>query len=299
MASEAMNKLREMINTKGLHFNEKMDILALRAMVEQMTMNMPDEPGVSFTSCALGGIEAELSMPDKQTGDDIILYIHGGGLLSGNARSSRGYASMLAATSGLRVYSISYRLIPEHPFPAGIDDCLAAYKALLEKYPHKKIALIGESGGGNLSIALALMLRDKGITLPASVTAYSPVTDMTGSMPSHKKYGGKTDKVVDANFENLLKTTYAPNYDAKYPYVSPMYADLTGFPPLKLVADKEETLADDSELFAEKAKAAGVNVQLQMWEGTFHAFATTGKGTPESAQVLEETIAFMREHFSK
>jgi acetyl esterase/lipase len=117
--------------------------------------------------------------------------------------------------------------------------------------------------------------------------------------PSRKKYGDKTDKVVSANFDNLLKTMYAPNHDVKYPYVSPMYADLTGFPPLKLVADKEETLADDSILFAEKAKEAGVDVQLQMWEGTFHAFATAGKGTLETAQVMEETIAFMREHFKR
>jgi acetyl esterase/lipase len=184
MASEAMNYVREMINIKGLHFDEKTDVFALRAMVEQITMNMPDEPGVSFTSCALGGVEAELSTPDKQTGDDIILYIHGGGLLSGNARSSRGYASMLAAASGLRVYSISYRLMPEYPFPAGAEDCLAAYKALLEKHPNNKLALVGESGGGNLSIAVTLMIRDKGIILPSSVTAYSPVTDMTGTMPS-------------------------------------------------------------------------------------------------------------------
>jgi acetyl esterase/lipase len=298
MASEAMNHVINMMNNSGVRFDGSANYLALRELADKMYLNMPSAPGVSFVAYTLDGVETELSTPDTLLGEDVILYIHGGGMTSGNARTSRGYASLLAAETGLRVHAISYRLAPENKFPAASDDCFTVYKALLEKYPHSKIALIGESAGGYLSIVTALMAKDTGITVPASVTAYSGVTDVTGTLPSHVK-NGATDKMVPAGTDGKLKEMYFPDTDAKHPYISPLYGNLKGFPPVKLVAEKSETLADDSVYFAEKAKAAGVDVRLQMWEGTFHAFPTTGKGTPEGAQVLAETVAFIREHFKR
>jgi acetyl esterase/lipase len=298
MASDAMKYVINMINNLGLKYDPDTNYLVLRELTDRMSGNMPPAPGVSFATYTMNGVEVELSTPDKILAEDIIFYIHGGGMMCGNARTSRGYASLLAAETGLQVYAISYRLAPENKFPAAPDDCFSVYKALLETHPQSKIALIGDSGGANLSIVTALMAKDSGIVLPASVTAYSAVTDMTGVLPSHIN-GGATDRMVSAGMDEKFKEIYFPDTNANHPYISPMYGNLKGFPPIKLVADKGETFSDDSIYFAEKAKVAGVDVRLQMWEGTFHAFPPTGKGTPEGAQVLVETIEFMREHFGK
>ena len=299
MSSSQMQQLREtmknMMAQPGMpKMGGMMDFKTVRAKIEVAAANQPTEPGVTFTSETLNGVEAECSVPAVLSGEDIVLYIHGGGFTCNSALTSRGFASQLAGETGLRVWSLSYRLAPENHFPAAPEDCLAVYKALLEKYPGRAIALVGDSAGGNLVMVTTLMARESGLQLPSSVTTFSGCFDMTGAV-DHRKYT-KTDFTLSSDAMENIRTLYFPDADPANPHVSPLKADLAGFPPLKLVCDSAEVLTVDSEALYAKAKAAGVQVVFKTYDETFHAFATTGRGTPESAEVLADTANFIKEH---
>ncbi|MDQ8735609.1 alpha/beta hydrolase [Paenibacillus sp. LHD-38] len=289
-------RMQQMMQMQGMTKSvEKIDYALLRETMNAASERMPSEPGVTFTSEDLNGVEVELSTPNQMSGDDIIIYLHGGGFTCGNARASRGFASQLAGETGLRVYSVSYRLAPEHPYPAAPDDCFTVYIAILSKYPGIKISLIGDSAGANLSLVTTLRAMDAGIPLPTSITLYSPPADVTGKIDRTRF--SATDFIIGAELESEIRALYFPNNNPDHPYISPLYGNFEGFPPLKIVTDSTEVLADDADLLAEKAQMAGVQVDYQKWDGTFHAFATTGRGTPESLQVLQETAQFIKKHF--
>jgi acetyl esterase/lipase len=203
---------------------------------------------------------------------------------------------VLAAETGLPVYSIDYRLAPEHRFPAAPEDCFAAYKALVEQFPQSGIALIGESAGGNLVLVTALMAKDRGIKPPACVIAYSPATDTAEDHPS-RLANKDTDLIIPPDVAALVRSIYInDNDDPHNPYISPLYGDFNDFPPLRIVVDKSEVLYDDSRLLAEKALAAGVAVEYSEFDDAFHSFPATGRITPEGTQVLAETAAFIRKY---
>lgn len=271
------------------------DWVAWRNRIHELSCSQPVEPGVTFSANTLGGVEVELSTPEKLLGDTIVMYIHGGGFTVGNARASRAYASQLAGQSGIRVYSLTYRLAPEHPFPAAPDDCFAVYKALLEKYPQSSIALAGDSAGGTLVLVVTLMAKDAGIRLPSAVCSFSPVTCLAYPLPSRVN-NIDTDWIIVAGCNEAFCSTYGCCSNLYHPYMSPLFGNYDGFPPLKLVADRGEQLIDDVVLVAEKAEKAGVTVDVQIWDNCFHAFATAARATPESAQVLAETANFIKQH---
>lgn len=275
-------------------FDEKMDPLYLRKIIQAAQARMQLEPGITFEISMLGGVETERSVPQNARDNAVVLYIHGGGLICGTAETSRGYAGMLAGESGFPVYSLSYRLAPENKFPAALEDCFSVYRALLEKHPGKPIFLIGESGGAYLSIVTALKARDVGITLPAGIIPYSAPIDFSGAL--NRSFPGNKDFTVTPTGIETLAELYCPLEQRKEPYVSPYYADYTGMPPMFLVWDKSESLAVDNEVLRDKALAAGVEVVWKAYPDCFHAFATAGRGTPESYEVLENTIAFLNAH---
>lgn len=301
MASTQMENLcavmRRMMNQQGMPmFGAKIDPVVLRATIEAAQSGMPLEPGVSITQLKLGGVEAELCTPENALADGVILYIHGGGLICGNAFTSRGYASMLAGETKRPVYTLSYRLAPEHPFPAAVEDCLAAYRTLLDMHPGLPIALIGESGGAHLCLTTTLKAREMKLPLPAAAILYSPVTDMSDAID--RSANAEKDFTVTPEGLGNLREMYCPGGNLADPCISPLYADYTGFAPVLLAWDSGETLAPDSALLAEKARAAGVEVEATAYDDCFHAFATTGRGTPESAKVLADTVDFISRHFA-
>ena len=299
MASAQMEGLKTIMRqmmAKGLapQFDDNLDPATLRQVVQGAQARMQTEPGVTFTSCELGSIEAELSTPENARTDAVILYSHGGGLVCGNAVTSRGYASLLAGETKIPVYSISYRLAPEHKFPAAPDDCFAAYQAILERHPELPVFLIGESGGAYLSIVTALRARDSGVRIPAGIVPYSPPIDFSGAID--RQFAGNKDFTVTPNGLASLASMYCTPEQVKDPYVSPYYADYTGMPPMLLAWDESESLAIDSGILRDKARAAGVEVHAKSYPDCFHAFATTGRGTPESAEILADTVAFFCAH---
>lgn len=299
MASIQMQMARQatqaMTNNGLPQFGEDIDPARLRQAVETAQAAMPPPPGVEYKPEILGGVEAELSVPSFARTDALIMYVHGGGLVCGNAYTSRGYAGMLAAESRIPVYSFSYRLAPEDPFPAPLDDCVSAYRAAAEKHPDVPIFLIGESGGALLSIAAALRLRDEGARMPAGVVVSSPVIDFSETL-DRSHCGWDEITVTEAGLRSLGKLYCPDEARRKDPYASPLFADFTGFCPLHVSWDKGETLAADAEALIALARKARVPVEYARYEGCFHAFAPVGRGTPESAKLLDDTIAFMLRH---
>lgn len=299
MASQAMEQLKigmKMMMEKGfaVTFDGSMDPITLRNTIQAAQERMPLEPGVTFAAEKFGDMDAELSVPENARGDAVIVYIHGGGLICGNAASSRGYASMLAAETKIPVYAFSYRLAPEDPFPAAVDDCFAAYRAILAKNPGKPVFLIGESGGGYLSIVTAMMARDHGVAMPAGVIPYSPCTDMTGKL--NRMRAGNKDFTVTPESMEWLATLYCKPEERTNPYVSPYLDDMRGMPPMLLAWDESETLAVDSEEIVKKLEKNGIECHAKSYPDCFHAFATTGRGTPESLEILQDTVAFINAH---
>jgi acetyl esterase/lipase len=268
------------------------DPLKMRDTMEAAQARRPIAPGVICTADILGGVEAQCCAPDNAREDAAILYIHGGGLICGNALTSRGYGSMLAAAVNLPVYTVSYRLAPEHHYPAANDDCYNAYAEVLKRHPNLPVFLIGESGGGYLSLTTTIKAKETGLKLPAGIIAYSAPIDFSGSIDRSANDG--KDFMVPSTELVTLRAMYCPDPQFwKDPYFSPFYGDYSGFPPMLVVWDTDETLAADSEKLVERAKAAGVPVQHKAYSGCFHAFPTAGRGTPESAEVLAETKAFI------
>lgn len=299
MASKEMEQLKigmKMMMEKGfaVTFDGSMNPITLRNTIQAAQERMPLEPGVTFIPEKFKDMDAELSVPENAREDALIIYVHGGGLICGNAVSSRGYASMLAGETGIPVYSFSYRLAPENQYPAAVEDCLAAYEAILEKYPDRAVFLIGESGGGYLSLVTAMKARDKGIKMPAGVIPYSPVIDFSGAL-NRVREGNKDFTVTPQGIE-WLGELYCKSEDTKNPYISPYYDDLQDMPPMLLAWDESESLSVDSEVIRDKLKKNGIECQAKSYPDCFHAFATTGRGTPESMEVLQDTVAFINAH---
>lgn len=299
MASEQMEQLKmamQMMMKKGFApaFDGSADPIQLRNTIQAAQERMVTEPGVTFVPDQVGDMDAELSVPENSREDAIIIYIHGGGLICGNAFSSRGYASMLAGETKIPVYAFSYRLAPENKFPAAVDDCFDAYQAILKKHPGKPVFLIGESGGAYLSIVTAMKARDNGVTMPAGVIPYSPVIDVSGALNRERE--GNKDFTVTPDGLRWLQELYCVDADVKNPYASPYYDDMHDMPPMLLAWDESETLAVDSEVIVERLEKNGIECRHKSYPDCFHAFATTGRGTPESMEILKDTVAFIEDH---
>ncbi len=255
---------------------------------------MPVERGVTFLSDTFGGVETECAVPEGERGDAAVLYSHGGGLICGDAKTSRGYASLLAAETGYPVYSYSYRLAPENPYPAALDDAMAVYREVAARHPGKSLFLLGESSGGSLSLGMGLKARDQGLVMPRGIIVYSPILDLTGALD--RRFPGNCDPAVSPEGLARLAELTCKKEERKDPYVSPYYADFAGLCPIFVAWDESETLSVDASLVEKKARKAGVPVTAEHFPDCFHAFPISGRSTEEGRKVLRDTVAFMRAH---
>lgn len=281
--------------TKGMGFDENMGKVNW-SMVRRISnfgyQFMPKEKGVKFKKGKLHEIKSILSQFGTPDTNNIILYIHGGGFVSGSAKSSKGYSSMLAKYSGNPVYAIDYRLAPEYPFPNGFNDCVSAFEEIISMYPNSKITLVGESGGANLCIALAL--KEKHTKKIACVIVHSPFIDFTGSLDRTEHM--VDDFTVKEGCLIPLRDIYVKYNAVDNPYISTIFGDYEDFPPTFITCDSNETLYADAIALYRKCEEMNVNVELVEVSGAFHAFATIGTGTPETKRILEENIAFMKKY---
>jgi len=222
-----------------------------------------------------------------------ILYLHGGGYYFCSPRSHRAITFALAVGAQADVFSLDYRLAPEHRFPAAVDDAVAAYRALLAHgIAPESIAIAGDSAGGGLALATLLALRDAGDALPACAVLFSPWTDLTCAGASMTTNEGR-DPMYHASVFPKVAAQYLGDADAAHAYASPLFGDFAGLPPLLIQAGDTELLLDDSTRVAEKARAAGVRVDLQIWRNVPHIFQIWTPFMPEARHALSRAAAFI------
>ena len=229
--------------------------------------------GVRLRSNTLGGVPAEWVEKDGNPTDRIVLYIHGGGFVTGCSEARRGFTGHVAGKLGFNVVSIDYRLAPEHPFPEGAEDCLTAYRALLGLYPAEKIVLLGESAGGNLVLSLLVQIKQEGLPFPAASFAIAPTVQYDRELPSYRD-NLPTDCIV-TNLTDEVCDVYLCSRDEavlKNPVAVPYYGDYNGCAPVVLWASTSEVLYDDSVLMFEKFKAQGVTTKLYLRRGMLHTW---------------------------
>lgn len=253
----------------------------------------------TVTPVNVDGLAGEWHTAANADPDRRFLFLHGGGWMAGSLSSHRGLVSNLVAESGCVGLVLDYRLAPKHPFPAGLNDCVRAYRWLVEHGPAgpgraAKTALVGDSAGGNLVLACLLSLRDGG-QCPDAAVVMSPVTDLLaegGTRDSERE----VDVSVDAESLRPAAETYAHGHDLADPLLSPLRGDLAGFPPLLVQVGQHEVLRSDSERLAAAAATSGVEVTLEVWEKMPHVFQIFVPFLPEATDAVRHIADFLRAH---
>jgi acetyl esterase/lipase len=214
----------------------------------------------------------------------------------GSVRTHQAVISRIARASQARALALDYRLAPENPFPAAVEDSVAAYRWMLgQGFRPEQIVVCGDSAGGGLALALLLALREQGISLPAAAVALSPWTDLAATGTSVAANDGR-DPLVPAEDLPLMAAQYLAGEDPRTPLASPLYAEFKGLPPLLIQVGTAEVLLDDGVRVAERARAAGVVVELELWEEMIHGWQLFAVILPEAVQAIESVGRFVRVH---
>jgi salicylate hydroxylase len=263
------------------------------AYVRFLTTNFPLPAGFEAIEDELGDIGAFRVAAKEARPGNVVLHFHGGGYLIGSAGASLEYASRLATAVDGVCYTIDYRLAPEHPYPAAIDDAVAAYRALLRRgVPASTILLSGESAGGGLAVAAALALRMAGDPLPAGILAVAPFADLTLSGESIRAFNGD-DPAANRDLLTFMGASYFQGHEPTDPLVSPLFGNLAGLPPLFITATQGEVLLSDATRLAERAEQAGVDVTLRLVEDSVHVY-TIFPFLPETESTMAEVAHWAR-----
>jgi epsilon-lactone hydrolase len=234
-----------------------------------------------------------VSRPDRLRSEGIVYYLHGGGYISASAKSCRPITSTLARILGWRVFGLDYRLAPEHRFPAGLDDALAGYRWLLSTgINSQSIAVVGDSAGGGMTLALALRLRDAGEPLPACLVCLSPWTDMTGESQSLIANSKRDSMFVDEDIPRYANA-YLGEHSRRDPLASPLLANLGGLPPMLIQVGREEVLLDDARNLHAKVQAAEGSSELHIYEDVPHGWHYGAPFLPETRAALRELAEFI------
>jgi epsilon-lactone hydrolase len=230
----------------------------------------------------------------------VLLYIHGGGFTAGSAAAYRGLSAHLSAATGCRVLALDYRWAPEEPFPAALDDCVAAYRWLIGKIgvPARDVVLAGDSAGGNLVVAMLLALRDAGDPLPAAGVCISPIFDLALTGDSVTSRAARDPMILQSSLQKC-SAAYRGEADPRNPLMSPLYGDLSRLPPLLLQCGSEEMLRDDSARLAVKAKAAGVDVTFEEWDEMVHVWHLFADRLTDGRKALARVGEFVRAHIGR
>lgn len=264
------------------------DVATIRAAFDRNPF--PPPPGVAFSPGEVGGVPGEWAQAEGAGGKrPTLLYLHGGGFIACSAHLYRPVTGRFAQ-AGFRVFAADYRLAPEHPFPAGIEDCTAAWAALAEAGP---AVIAGDSAGGTLALATMIEARRRGLNLPAAAALFSPATDLIGRSPSLRS-NGRRDAMFRPEALMRLVPAYLAGADPGDPRASPIEADFSGFPPLLVHVGSREILRDDSLRLAEKAREAGVPVDLTVFPVVPHAWQLAESFLPEARRSLDGAALFLR-----
>jgi acetyl esterase/lipase len=291
MASEELSTVLEMVRGVDL---ESMTLAERRAVGEAVAPRPP--AGTLVEAVDAGGVPAEWVVAAGVAGERTVLYLHGGAYQMGSPATLRHMIALLSAAAQARVLSVGYRLAPEHPFPAAVDDAAAAYRWLLGAGTDPRaVAFAGDSAGGGLALGTLVALRDAGAPRPAAVAALSPWTDLALTGESLVTRAA-ADVMIKPGSMAETAGIYLSGQDPRHPYASPLYADLRGLPPLLLHVGDAEVLLDDSTRLAARARAAGVEVTLEVWDEMPHVWHAFTGLLPEADQAIGRVGSWLREN---
>jgi len=250
--------------------------------------------GITFESVSISGVPAAWVTTPRSAAERVILYFHGGAYFAGSINTHHEFSSRLVEATGFRLLLVGYRLAPENPYPAAMEDALAAYRWLLSQgFDPVQIVVAGDSAGGGLTLATMISLRDGSEPMPAAAVCFSPWTDLTSSGDSIKRNAG-IDLMCKPEMLKQSAQWYAGGYDLRTSQISPLFADLHGLPPLQIHVGSEETLLDDSTRLTARAEESGVDVHLEIWPGMFHVFPLVSY-MPEAKKALQMVADFVNQ----
>lgn len=266
-----------------------------RQRLDKLISRLPRWPlKIAFSTDKLEDLVLNWFLPPGADKNRVVLYLHGGAYIAGSPMSThRELISRLALHTGLDIVAVNYRKAPEFPFPAALDDASKAYRWLLGKYAAAQISLMGDSAGAGLALTLALQLRDQGEPLPAKIVAMSALTDMAGTGLSLQR-NRDTDAMVPGWLLPQLAQLYCGGQQLTHPYISPLYGDFCAFPDTLLQVSDSEVLLDDSRRVADKMRAAGVAVQLDIWHNLPHIWPAFASVIPEGRAAIDDIARFIR-----
>lgn len=279
----------------------KQDVEASRALTERVPFGAKLVPGWRIRSEdteALKGEWIEPIGPKHPAQKRCILYLHGGAFISMSARTHRAITSRLALWSDTTLFALDYRLAPEHPYPAALDDAVAAYRALISAgTAASSIVIAGDSAGAGLALSVLLVLRESNEPQPAALVLFSPCSDLAATGKSIVE-NDAVDPMFFGSWITAVTQHYLAGASATDPLASPVYADLTGLPPLLIQVGDSEVLLDDSRRVHENALRAGVASTLQVWSGVPHGWQMFATILPEARAALRDASAFIRVRLS-
>ena len=267
----------------------------LRRRLALLGLLVPRPPrGTRVKRLHLDSVKAVSIATRQSLGDRHVLYLHGGGHVAGKPALYRDFTWRIAAAARARVIILDHRLAPEHPYPASLDDAVNAYRALIaDGADPQHMAVMGESSGGGLMLAMLLKLRDEGTPLPAAAVALSPWTDL--ALTGHSmKLNARADPMIRSEEAPRLASQYLAGVDPRTPYASPLYGDPAGLPPTLIQVGSDEVLLDDSVRMAERMRAAGCEIELEIWPRMPHAWQVWARIMPEAREALARIGAFVQ-----
>jgi epsilon-lactone hydrolase len=292
----AMTSLRAIVEPNKGRLQGTAARVPFDAIMERVTA--PE--GVTFEAGTVGDVLGWWAKPKGAQPDAVLLHIHGGWFNWGSAKVYRNFVGHIATHAGAVTFAPDYRLAPEHPFPAAAEDVRAAYFGLLE-LGYKKIAVTGDSAGGNLALGLLVSLKaspSNNLVVPVAGVVLSPVTDLSLSGASWATRAASDPYFTQSQATELVRS-YLNGADSNDPFASPLRADLAGLPPIRVHVGDDEVLLDDSVRLVDRALAAGVDAQLDVWEGMAHGFPGSVGLLNASTQALRQIGSFLSERFTK
>jgi monoterpene epsilon-lactone hydrolase len=270
-----------------------MPLAAVRRRLKFIERIVPLPPaGTQTNAIDADGVNAVRIEVPQSRNDRYILFFHGGGYVVGSASLYRDFTWRIAVAARACVLYFDYRLAPEHPFPAAVEDSVKAYRWLADRLDHRRIAFVGDSAGGGLALAALHKLRDEGFDLPGAVVAVSPWTDLALTGESLQS-NAAVDPMMNVSGLPSLANHYLAGADPRNPYASPLYGDPSGLPPTLIQVGSDEILRDDAVRMAEKLKAAGCDVEIEVWPRMPHAWHLYARIVPEGRHAIEQIGTFL------
>ena len=295
MPSRQLETIAQMLRERREQAPPDISFPESRAMFEQMIADFPPPQDVSSNAVDGGGIPGEWIAADGADSERTIYWLHGGGYCIGSINTHRSLIAGISAASGARVLAIDYRLAPEHPFPAAVEDAVAGYLWLLSAgVDHARVIIGGDSAGGGLTVATLVALKESGKLLPAAAVCISPWTDLalTGESLVSK---AEADPMIAIDGITRARDAYIGTSDPRAPLASPLYADLSGLPPLLIQVGENEVLLDDSTRLAQRAEAAGLDATLEVWPEMIHVWHFFAAVLPDGQQAIDRIGDWVRE----